>query len=138
MEFLLIPNIAYLVLVAAVLLTLVAIMTPGTGIAEILAVFALLLAGYAVYHLSFNWWALIAADPERGPVLVFHQAPKARDLAGPFDRRSYPRLDLLFSGRGRLDLRRSVAGRHDHLVYSAFLWFSARKVMEISAVPPST
>ena len=78
MEFLLIPNIAYLVLMAAVLLTLLAIMTPGTGVAEILAVFALLLAGYAVYHLSFNWWALLVLMLSVVPFLYAVQTPKAR------------------------------------------------------------
>ena len=59
MDFLLEPNIAYLILLAGILLTLLAIVTPGTGLLEIGAFFCLVLAGYAVYSLSFNWWALI-------------------------------------------------------------------------------
>ncbi len=58
--FLLDPNIAYLLLMAAILFVLLAIATPGTGVPELIAFFALVLAGYAVYHLSFNWWALAA------------------------------------------------------------------------------
>ena len=85
MEFLLIPSIAYLVLVAAVLLTLVAIMTPGTGIAELLALFALLLAGYAVYHLSFNWWALL--------ILILSVIPFLLAIRGPRRRSGSPRRD---------------------------------------------
>ena len=58
MDPLLNPNIAYLVLVAATFFVLLALMTPGTGVPELLAFFSLLLAFYAVYHLSINWWAL--------------------------------------------------------------------------------
>ena len=59
MDFLLDPNIAYLILLAGVLLGFLAIITPGTGMFEVGAFFCLLLAGYAVYNLSFNWWALL-------------------------------------------------------------------------------
>lgn len=59
MEILLDPNVAYLLLVAGTFFALLAILTPGTGIAEILALFCIVLSGYAVYHLSFNWWALL-------------------------------------------------------------------------------
>src|SRR5512140_593206 len=58
MEFLLDPNIAYFVLVVAILFVLIALAVPGTGVPEVLALSAMLLAGYAVYHLSVNWWAL--------------------------------------------------------------------------------
>ncbi len=57
--FLLNPNIAYLFLVAGSVLTLLAIVTPGTGILEVGALFCLALAGYAVFNLGLNLWALI-------------------------------------------------------------------------------
>lgn len=59
MDFLLDPNIAYLFLLAGLLLGLMAIITPGTGMFEVGAFFCLSLASYAVYNLSFNLWALI-------------------------------------------------------------------------------
>ena len=59
MDLLLNPNLAYLLLVVGLLLTLLAILTPGTGMLEVGAAFCLILAGYAVYNLSFSWWALI-------------------------------------------------------------------------------
>lgn len=57
--FLLNPNIAYLFLVAGSVLTLLAIVTPGTGILEVGALFCLALAGYVVFNLGLNLWALI-------------------------------------------------------------------------------
>lgn len=59
MNFLLDPNVAYLILVVGLILGMLALFTPGTGILEIGALFAVFLAGYAVYSLPINTWALI-------------------------------------------------------------------------------
>jgi membrane-bound serine protease (ClpP class) len=59
MDFLLNPNIAYLFLLGGVLLAMLALVTPGTGLFEIGAFFCIALAGYAIYNLSFNGWAMI-------------------------------------------------------------------------------
>ena len=53
------PNFSYLFLVTGVLLTLLAIVAPGTGMLEIGALFCLALAGYGVYYLKINLWAPI-------------------------------------------------------------------------------
>ncbi len=57
-ELLLNPNLAYLFLVSGFSLALLAILTPGTGVMEIAAIFALLLAGWGIYNLPINYWAL--------------------------------------------------------------------------------
>ena len=57
-ELLLNPNVAYLLLVSGVVLGILAIVQPGTGMLEVLTAFCLLLAAYAIYNLSFHWWAL--------------------------------------------------------------------------------
>ncbi len=59
MDFLLNPNVAYVILLAGVFLAFLAVITPGTGLLEIGAVFCFLLAGYAVYNISINAWALV-------------------------------------------------------------------------------
>ena len=76
MDFLLDPNVAYLFLMAGVLLTLLAIVTPGTGMLEVGAFFCLALAGYAVYNLSFNLWALIVMAASIVPFLFSVRQPK--------------------------------------------------------------
>ncbi len=53
------PNIAYLLLVGGFLLTIIAILTPGTGMLEVSALFALVLAGWQVLNLEINLWALL-------------------------------------------------------------------------------
>ncbi|GAB1471881.1 hypothetical protein MASR2M66_27590 [Chloroflexota bacterium] len=59
MDFLLNPNVAYVILVSGVVLTFFAMATPGTGVAEVAALFCFVLAGYAAYNLSIHAWALV-------------------------------------------------------------------------------
>jgi membrane-bound serine protease (ClpP class) len=57
-DILLDPNVAYLILVGAALLTMMAVLNPGTGVLEILALFLWLLSGYIIFNLPVNFWAL--------------------------------------------------------------------------------
>lgn len=57
-EFLLNPNLVYLFIIGGFSLAFLAILAPGTGILEITALFVLLLAGWGVFHLPINYWAL--------------------------------------------------------------------------------
>lgn len=59
MELILDPNVAYLLIVIGFVLTVFAILTPGTGIFEIGAVIVLGLAAWRVLELEINLWALI-------------------------------------------------------------------------------
>ncbi|NOH04345.1 MAG: hypothetical protein HND47_21410 [Chloroflexi bacterium] len=76
MDFLLDPNIAYLILLGGILLGLMAIVTPGTGLFEVGSFFCLALAGYAVYILSFNWWALLLIVLSFIPFVYASQKPR--------------------------------------------------------------
>ena len=58
MEFLLNPNIAYLLLVGGIMLAVLSLISPGTGLIEVSALFVLILAGYDIYKLPVNYWAL--------------------------------------------------------------------------------
>ena len=58
-EVLINPNVAYLLLVFGFVLAGMAMITPGTVILELGALFALLLAGWMVFSLGVNLWALI-------------------------------------------------------------------------------
>lgn len=59
MSILLDPNVAYLLIVAGFLLTVFAIVTPGTGLFEAGAFILLGLAAWRVIELEVNIWALI-------------------------------------------------------------------------------
>jgi membrane-bound serine protease (ClpP class) len=69
LEFLLDPNVAYLTLVLAFLITLMAILTPGTAVFEIIALFMLIVSGWQIYNIPFNLWALISIFS--GAILFF-------------------------------------------------------------------
>jgi len=61
MDFLMNPNVAYVVLMVGFLLSVLAVFTPGTGLLEMGALFLLIIAGYGIlsYGLPLNWWALV-------------------------------------------------------------------------------
>ncbi len=52
-------NLLYLVLVAGLWLTALAIVSPGTGTLELLAFFTLVAAGFGMAYVAINWWAVI-------------------------------------------------------------------------------
>jgi membrane-bound serine protease (ClpP class) len=58
LDILLNPNVAYLILVGAALLTMMAVLNPGTGVLEIVALFLWLISGYIIFNIPVNFWAL--------------------------------------------------------------------------------
>ncbi len=136
MNFLLDPNIAYFVLVGAILLVLIAIVTPGTGVPETAALFALLAAAYAVYHLSLNWWAL--------GLLVLSIVPFYFAVRGP-RRELWLAISIVGFIAGSLFLFPAKSGLisvHPALavvtsiLFAGAVWFCTRKVVQISQVRP--
>jgi membrane-bound serine protease (ClpP class) len=136
MDFLLNPDIAYLLLVAATFLALMAVAVPGTGIPEIAALFSIVLAGYAVYHLSLNLWALA--------LLLVSVVPFIFSIRGP--RRelwlAVSILGLTFGSVFFFPAKQGIISVDPLLaivtsaLYAVFLWISVRKVLQISQTKP--
>ncbi len=59
MEILLNPNVAYLILTFSLVMTVLAILSPGTGVLEGAALLLLAVVAWEVYNLAFNLWSLI-------------------------------------------------------------------------------
>jgi len=78
MEFLIDPNVAYVLIVAAALLGLAAIIIPGTGLPEVALTFCLILAGYAVYKIGINPWAVVVLISSIVPFLYAIRAKMGR------------------------------------------------------------
>lgn len=55
----LITNLLYLVLVAGVWLSVLAVVTPGTGMLELLVLAAIVLTGFGAFYHPFNAWAFL-------------------------------------------------------------------------------
>jgi membrane-bound serine protease (ClpP class) len=136
MDFLLNPNIAYLLLVVTTFLILTAIAVPGTGIPEISALFSLVLAGYAVYHLSFNGWALA--------LLLLSVVPFFFAVRGP-RREMWLALSIIGLTVGSVfffPAQQGLISVHPVLaivtsgIYAAFLWVSIRKILQIAQTKP--
>ena len=58
MEILINPNVAYLLLIVGVVLAIMALFAPGTGVLEVGALFVLFLAGWDISQQALNLWAL--------------------------------------------------------------------------------
>jgi membrane-bound serine protease (ClpP class) len=136
MNFLLNPNIAYLFVIGAVLLVMLAIAAPGTGLLEVAAFFCILLAGYAVYNLTFNWWALFLLAMSVIPFVYSLQKPKRE----PFVAMS---IVLLIAGSIFMFQRAPDGNTVNPLVavvasisVAGFLWIAARKSMEAASIRP--
>ena len=137
MEFLLDPNIAYLILLGGVLLAMLSLASPGTGLLEIGAFFCIALSGYAIYNLSFNWWALLLLGLSIVPFVYAIQKPK-RELYLAFS------ILLLIIGSVFMFPRTAdqvvvnpiVAIIASGLV-AGFLWIAVRKSVEATSARPT-
>jgi membrane-bound serine protease (ClpP class) len=137
MDFLLDPNIAYLFLLGGVLLAMLAVVTPGTGFFEIGAFFAIVLAGYAIYNLSFNWWALVILALSVVPFVYAIRKP-GREL---FLALAIVLLVIgsifLFPRTGGQPVVNPLVALAGSALVASFLWISVRKALEAAHAHPS-
>lgn len=136
-DFLLNPNAVYIILMAGALLALLALATPGTGLLEIGALFLLAVAGYGLYSLSFNWWALL--------IMVLSAIPFVYSLEKP-KREPFLALAILMLIAGSVFIfpRTFTEGGVNpfvalgmSLVVGGFLWLAARKTVEAARMKPA-
>ena len=137
MEFLLDPNIAYLILLGGVLLAMMSLASPGTGLFEIGAFFCIALAGYAIYNLSFNWWALLLLGVSIVPFVYAIQKPK-REL--------YLALSILllivgsvfmFPRSADQEIVNPIVAIIASSLVAGFLWIAVRKSVEATSAKPT-
>ena len=135
MDFLLEPNVAYLILLGGILLTFMAIVTPGTGLLEIGAFFCLALAGYAVYNISFNWWALVVLALSIVPFIYAIQKPKRELYLGFSILLLVIGSVFLFAVDGWKPTVNPFVALMASGLMSAFLWVAVRKTVQAAARP---
>jgi membrane-bound serine protease (ClpP class) len=136
MDFLLEPNVAYLILLGGVLLGLMAIVTPGTGLLEVGAFFCLALAGYAVYSLSFNWWALVILLLSIVPFVYAIQKPKRELYLGFSILLLVIGSVFLFAVNGWKPAVNPLVALVASGLMSVFLWVAVRKTVQAAAARP--
>lgn len=130
------PNVAYLLLVGGFLVAILSLLNPGTGILEIAALFALLLAGWGVYNLPVNYWALgvlllgvfpfILAVRKSGQLIYLVLAIVALVVASAF----------LFRGDGWRPAVHPFLALVVSTLTSLFMWVVVIKTLEASLARP--
>jgi membrane-bound serine protease (ClpP class) len=137
MDFLLNPNVAYLFLLAGVLMAMLALATPGTGFFEVGAMFCIVLAGYGITNLSFNWWALAVILLSVVPFIYSLQKPK---------REVYLALSIIILVVGSIFLFPSQNGGPAvnlfvafvaSVLVAGFLWIAMGKSLQAAHARPS-
>lgn len=136
MDFLLEPNVAYLILLGGVLLGLMAIVTPGTGVFEIGAFFCLALAGYAVYNLSINWWALVVLILSIVPFIYAIQKPKREIFLGLSILLLVVGSVFIFAVDGWKPAVNPFVALVTSGLISVFLWIVVRKTAQAAGARP--
>ncbi|MFZ5908628.1 MAG: NfeD family protein [Chloroflexota bacterium] len=137
MDFLLDPNIAYLCLLAGVLLGLLAMVTPGTGMLEVGAFFCLALAGYAVYNLSINLWALLILVLSIFPFIVAVQKPKREMFLGLSILGLVIGSVFLFATEGWKPAVNPLLAVVSSVLYAGFIWLVVRKTIQAAHARPA-
>lgn len=138
MNVLLDPNVAYIILVAAFLLAVLALLAPGTGLLEMGAVLMIILAGYTIYNLPINPWALVVLIVGVFPFFIALRRSR---------RWVYLAVSLAALAIGSIYLFRSDVWWRPAInpflavvvtgMSTALLWVAATKTLEASARKPT-
>ena len=130
------PNVAYLLLVGGALLAILALLNPGTGLLEVAALILLVLAGWGVYSLPSNYWALglllLGVLPflfalRRSGRMVYLGVSIAALVVGSI---------FLFQGEGLKPAVNPFLALLVSLLVVGFVWLVAQKTLEADRVRP--
>lgn len=135
-ELLLNPNFAYVLLVAGFMLAILALLSPGTGILELVALFTLLLAGWGIYHLSINYWALFILLLGVIPFLLAVRKTRRLVFLGLTILALVVGSTFLFRGESWLPAVNPILALVVSVLTSGFLWIAVTKTLEASLVRP--
>jgi membrane-bound serine protease (ClpP class) len=130
------PNLGYLLMMGGILLALLALLTPGTGILELGAVIALTVVGIQLFNIPINLWALglVIVGAGMYVLAVMRRGDPVLLAAG---------LAIIFIGTALI--YRSESGFLAVNIWlillvslgeGGFLWFVTRKVVAAADSPP--
>lgn len=136
-DFLLNPDIAYLILVIALLATMMAVISPGTGVLEIFTLFMWLISGYIIFNMPINYWALgllllgvvlFLLSLRRLKNLVYLGLSIAAVIAGSI---------FLFDQPGWQPAVNPVLAVIVSVFVAGFVWIVAQKALEADRIRPT-
>jgi membrane-bound serine protease (ClpP class) len=138
MNILMDPNIAYLLLAVGLVCAVLSLLTPGTGVLELVALFALLLAGVSIYNLPINLWSLIVLLIGVVLFLVSLRYPKRWYLLAGATLALVIGSAFLFVGdawwQPAVD---PILATTVSVLSAGFFWLAARKTMEAWTARPN-
>ncbi len=141
MEFLINPNVSYMFLVLGLMVAILALFAPGTGLLEAGALIILLLAGYGLANLPVNIWAVV--------IILLGAIPFALGLLRRLPRKQRARLlvaamaffligtAFLYQGKGTLTAVDPIVLLILWPIAIALTWFIANKGLEAAAYRPA-
>jgi membrane-bound ClpP family serine protease len=130
------PNLAYLVLVGSVVLASLALISPGTGVLEALALIGLILAGVEIYFNEINPWALLVLLFGVFPfILAVRQSHKMRYLAVAIASFVVGSA-FIFKGEGMIPAVNPFLALIVSGLAGGFMWLAVSKSLEASLAPP--
>jgi membrane-bound serine protease (ClpP class) len=130
------PDIAYLLLMFGSIFLMMAIVTPGTHLLEGGALLMLAAAGYEIYNLGFNWWALIILVLALVP-FIYSIRKTGREWALVVSILALIVGSLyIFPGTGFLPAVNPVLAVIISLISAGWLWFIVRKGMQAYQARP--
>lgn len=137
MSFLLDPNVAYLLLVVGFVLGALALFSPGTGVLEIGAVFAIVLAGFAIYNLPTNLWALLLLIAGIVPFVIAVRKSRSWVWLIPTIALMVVGSIFLFRPEGGAGTMNPGFSAAVSIIAILLLWFIGRKSIDVIKLKPA-
>ena len=137
-DLLLQPDVAYLFIVVGLILSVLALLTPGTGFIEIGAFFALAVAGYQIYSLEINPWAILVSLV--GVALFFVAVRSAKNRYSYLGAASLALVIgsvFFFRGEETLSAVNPLLAVIVSLLSVGFLWLIATKTVDVHLKRPN-
>jgi membrane-bound ClpP family serine protease len=132
------PDIAYLLLMFGSIFLMMAIVTPGTHLLEGGALLLLAAAGYEVYNLGFNGWALMILVLALIPFIYSIQKSRREWALAISILALIVGSIYLFPGTGILPAVNPILAVVVSILSAVFLWFIVRKGISCPAIAGSS
>jgi membrane-bound serine protease (ClpP class) len=137
MEFLIDPNISFVLLVSGLVLIILAMTAPGTGVIELTAIAAIVLAGIGISTMPINLWALFLLPVGLvASLLALRRKPTWAYLLVAAVTLTVGSV-FLFQGEGGALAVNPVVAISTTLTALAILWFILRKALDAFAMRPT-
>lgn len=136
MDLLLNPNFAYFLLVLGTITLMMAILTPGTHLLEGGALLLLAGAGYEIYRLGFNLWALVVLVLSLAPFVYAIRTPKRQIFLGLSLLGFIIGSVYLFPSTGLIPAVNPILAIVVSVLAAGLVWFVTGRVLLAHRAPP--